>query len=100
MLEEVFHLGEGRLFVEEFFALQGGQHPVQFLFRLFHHQAHEAERKLPADDSQVLQEGFLLRSQAVDAGGEDALHGQREMELGQGFCRRGGAETRPSSGSD
>ena len=79
MLEDVLDFGKRGLFVEKLFALEGGEQAIQFVFRLGDDLADQAQRELPANDRELLQQGFLVWGEAIDAGGEDALHGGGNM---------------------
>ena len=91
MLENVLDFRKRGLFVEKFFALQGGKEAIQFVFGLGDDLADQTHRELPADHRELLQQGFLVWGEAVDAGGEDALHGGRDM---QDPCGSGGRSRR------
>ena len=80
MLEDVLDFGKRRLLVEKLFALKRGKEAIQFVFGLGDNLAHQTHRELATDDRELLQEGFLFWSKAVDAGGEDALHGGGNMQ--------------------
>ena len=75
MLEDVLDFGKRRLFVEKLFALERGEQAIQFLFGLGDDLADQTQRELAPNDRELLQQGFLFRREAVNAGGEDALHG-------------------------
>ena len=85
-------LGKRGLFVEKLFALEGGQEAIQFVFGLGDHLADQTQRELAANDGELLEQGFLVWREAVDAGGEDALHGGRKMQVA---CGRGSAHAVP-----
>ena len=80
MLKEIVGLGQGRLLIEKLFALEGGEEVVERLFWLGNHLAHQTQRELAPNDGQLVQEGFLIGCQSVDAGCQHPLHGGGDME--------------------
>jgi hypothetical protein len=97
MLEEVLHLRKRGLFVEKLLALERGKQAIQFLFGLGDDLLDQAYGELPTNDRELLQQGFLVWCEAVNTRGKNALYGRGNMEVGQGFCRRGGSQTCPST---
>ena len=91
MLEDVLDFGKRGLFVEKLFALEGGKEAIQFVFRLGDHLAEQAHRELAPNDRELLQQGFLVWREAVDAGGQHALHGGGNMQIVVGRLRSGGS---------
>jgi hypothetical protein len=79
MFEAILDLRKGRLLVEKFFALERGQQPIEVVFRLGNDLTHYAQRKLPANNCELLQQGFLVWREAVDTGGENCLYGGRKV---------------------
>src|SRR5262245_33554658 len=80
MLEQVFTLGKCWLFVEKLFALEGGEQAVEFFFRLGDDLVDQTQRELSPNDGQLVQEGFFLGGQAVDAGRQHPLHGGGQLQ--------------------
>ncbi len=73
VLEDVFHLGKRRLFIQKLFALEGYQNPVQGVFGQGDHSLDQPQGKRPADDRKLLEQGFLIGRQPVNPGGKHAL---------------------------
>jgi tRNA A37 N6-isopentenylltransferase MiaA len=67
MFKMILHFGKRRLFVEKFFALEGGKKPVELSFGLGENPANQAQRKLPPNDGELLQWGFLVWGEAINA---------------------------------
>ncbi len=73
--------GKRGLFVEKLLTLERGEEAVQFLFGLGDDLAEQAQRKRSSDDRELLQQGLLFRSEAVDTGRQHALDCSRNMEV-------------------
>jgi hypothetical protein len=54
---------------------------VELGFRLRDDVADQAQGELAANDGELLQEGFLVGREAVDAGGEDTLDGGGNVQV-------------------
>ena len=59
---------------------------IQFVFGLGDHLADQTQGKLAPDDRELLQQGFLVWGEAVNAGGQDALHGGGNMQRRSACC--------------
>src|SRR4030095_3577499 len=73
------------LFVDKLLALEGGKAAIQFLFGLGDHLTEQTHRELAPDHRKLLQQGLLFWSQAVDTGGEHALHRGGDIQLRRDF---------------
>ena len=80
MLEDVLDFWKRGLFVEKLFALEGGKEAIQFVFWLGDHLAEQTHRELATDHRELLQQGFLVWGQSVNARRQDALHGRGDMQ--------------------
>jgi hypothetical protein len=76
VLKNVLDFGKGGLFVEKLFVLKGSKEAIQFIFGLGDHLAKQTHRELATDDRKLLEQRFLFRSEPVDTGSEDTLHGR------------------------
>ncbi|MNT02603.1 hypothetical protein D3C72_1371070 [compost metagenome] len=83
VLEGVLHLRKRWLLVDEFPGLQPRQQALRCVFGLLDDAREQAPGKCLADYRQGLQQRFLGRLQAVDAGGEHPLHGGRDVQHGR-----------------
>ena len=81
MLEDVFDLRKGRLFVDKFCRLEMRKLTVEFFFRLCDDVLEETQRKFSPEHGERLQQNFFFWRQAVDAGSEDALDGSGKVEV-------------------
>src|SRR5438094_5688133 len=84
MLEGVFDIWKRWAFVNEFTGLEVRELAQRVVFGLSDDLFQQAEGKFFADHGQSLQQGLLVRRQAVNVRGEDALHGGREVEICRG----------------
>ena len=88
MLEDILDFGKRGLLVEKLFALERGKEAIEFVFGLGDHLADQTQRELPPDDRELLQQGFLVWREAVDAGGQHALHGGGRYAASVGALRQ------------
>ena len=83
MLEDVLDLGKRGLFVEKLFVLEGGKQAIQFLFGLGDDLADQLSGNSRPMTASCCSRAFSSGGQAVDAGGQHALHGGGDMQLGR-----------------
>src|ERR1700731_218871 len=81
VLEDVFDLGRGRLFVDELAGLQGRQSRLQFPVHRRSDLPDQRQRRLPAHYGEGLDQLLVLTRQPVDTRGQYPLHGRRQPQL-------------------
>jgi hypothetical protein len=91
VLENVLDIAGGRLLVDKLRQLKVGEHPLQVVVPFGCHLSHQAERELPAQNRERLQQILLFRRQAIDACGKDRLHGGRYFQLAERLGQSGRA---------
>src|SRR5438132_11077087 len=83
MLKGIFAFRKRWTLVNEFANLQSGQPARELVFRPRSYPPHQAEWKFFADHSQRLEQLFFGRRELIDASGQNALHGRRNLYSAQ-----------------
>src|SRR5262249_41190157 len=86
MLKDVLHVRQRRLFVHKLLVLQRRQYAIQLLLGSGDDLAHQAERKLPPHDGKLLEQGFFVRREPINARRQHALDRSREVQRGWQRC--------------
>ena len=83
VLERVLELREETRLVDELRRLQPGEPGAQRILGEVGHRLQQREGDLSTDDGRRLQQALVGGGQAVDAGGQDRLHGGRHLDAGE-----------------
>jgi len=81
MLERVLEIGKGPNLVEELRGLQAGQLGAHLMLRCVGNGEQQWQGYVLADDGSSLDQAFGLRTQAINARGQDGLHGGGDLQL-------------------
>ena len=80
MLERVLEIAEGLRFVQKLGGLKPRQRLPEIVLVEIGHRLEDPQRHVLADHRRGLEQALLPRRQAVDAGGQDGVHGGRDPD--------------------